>query len=260
MIAVIGCGNPNRSDDGVGPHIIAQLRARQVERDGVSLFDAGTDGMAAMFAARGCHTLIIVDACRSGSTPGAIFEVPGAELERPYAAALNLHDFRWDNALHAGRMIFRDQFPTDIAVLLIEAESVGLGLGLTPTVTTAAAVVITRIEALIAARSRRDGGASVSLRHGGLYLGRDVFDRYFAGLEAVILLRRDNDLLILPVRHAAAGGYLLKRRNAAGDRVVNAPDFFREHGLGDEVELDLAVDWSTRSAGLVAADAFRLQI
>ena len=37
--------------------------------------------MAAMFAARGCRTLIIVDASRSGSEPGAIFEVPGAELE-----------------------------------------------------------------------------------------------------------------------------------------------------------------------------------
>ena len=44
-----------------------------------------------------------------------------------------------------------------------------------------------------------------------------------------------DDLLILPVRHAAAGGYLLKLRNGAGDRVVNAPDFFREHGLDDEV-------------------------
>ena len=62
------------------------------------------------------------------------------------------------------------------------------------------------------------GGASVMLRH-------------FAGLEGVILLRRDNDILILPVRNNAAGGYLLKLRNSAGDRVVNAADFFRAQAI-----------------------------
>ena len=100
---------------------------------------------------------------------------------------------------------------------------------------------------------------SLSLRRGGLYLSREVCDRYFPGLEAVILLRRDDDLLILPVRHAASGGYLLKLRNGAGDRVVNAPDFFREHGVGDEVERQMSAAWVTKSAGLVAADFFRLQ-
>ena len=73
----------------------------------VRLLDAGTDGMAVMFAARGCRTLILVDACRSGSEPGAIFEVPGSELAQPYAPGLNLHDFRWDHALYAGRADLR---------------------------------------------------------------------------------------------------------------------------------------------------------
>ena len=89
----------------------------------MQLLDAGTDGMAVMFAARGCRSLIVVDACRSGSEPGAIFEVPGAELEQRYQPTLNLHDFRWDHALHAGRAIFGEEFPDDVVVLLIEAET-----------------------------------------------------------------------------------------------------------------------------------------
>src|SRR6516164_2631138 len=129
MIVVIGCGNPNRSDDGVGPEVVRALRARG-ERDGVRLLDAGTDGMAVIFAARGCRTLIIVDACRSGSETGAVFEVPGAELEQQYQPSLNLHDFRWDHALHAGRMLLRDDFPADVTVLLVEAESIDSGVGL----------------------------------------------------------------------------------------------------------------------------------
>ncbi|MBI3699701.1 MAG: hypothetical protein HY242_04560 [Afipia sp.] len=100
--------------------------------------------------------------------------------------------------------------------------------------------------------------AIVTLKSGALYMTCDVYDRYFAGLETVILLRRDNDLCILPVRHAAAGGYLLKLRNKAGDRVVHAPDFFREYGIEDAVALELSVAWSSDRGGLIAASAFRL--
>ena len=152
MIVVIGCGNPNRSDDGVGPQVVRTLRERGIASDDVRLLDAGTDGMAVIFAARGCRTLLIIDACRSGSEPGAVFEVPGAELEQQYQPSLNLHDFRWDHALHAGRMLLRDDFPTDVTVLLVEAESIDSGVGLSPAVSAAASKVVDRVEALILAR------------------------------------------------------------------------------------------------------------
>jgi hypothetical protein len=100
--------------------------------------------------------------------------------------------------------------------------------------------------------------ATVTVKRGSLYLARDVYDRYFAGLEAVVLLRRDDDLLILPVRHAASGGYLLKLRNGAGDRVVSAPDFFREQGLAEDAELRLSVAWNADKAALCSAKAFEL--
>jgi hydrogenase maturation protease len=151
MIVVIGCGNPNRSDDGVGPEVVRALRARG-ETSGVRLLDAGTDGMAVIFAARGCRSLIVVDACRSGSEPGAIFEAPGSELEQPYQPSLNLHDFRWDHALHAGRMLLRDDFPTDVTVLLIEAANIDFGVGLSPAVSGAASKVVDRVQELIRAR------------------------------------------------------------------------------------------------------------
>jgi hydrogenase maturation protease len=152
MIVVVGCGNSNRSDDGVGPRIVSTLRSREVEGHGVRLIDAGTDGMATMFAARGARSLIIVDACRTQSTPGSIFEVPGNELEQGYTPALTMHDFRWDHALFVGRKIFRDAFPTDVVVLLIEAGTVEFGIGLSPAVSLAADVVTERIERLIQCR------------------------------------------------------------------------------------------------------------
>lgn len=149
MIAVIGCGNLNRQDDGVGPEVIHRLRETGLASVKVKLFDAGTDGMSVMFAARGCASLIIVDAVTTGAAPGAIYEVPGAELERPHMPSLNLHDFRWDAALHAGRRIFRDAFPEDVTVFLIQAEGLDFGIGLSDAVAAAAQTVSRRIEALI---------------------------------------------------------------------------------------------------------------
>jgi hydrogenase maturation protease len=155
MIAVIGCGNPNRSDDGVGPAVLRLLAGRALARDAqVRLLDAGTDGLAVMFAARGCRSLIVVDACRSGSDPGAVFEVPGTELAAPSPPSFTTHEFRWDHALHAGRQVLRDDFPDDVTVLLVEAADIGLGLALSPEVAAAADRVADRIEALVGDRRR----------------------------------------------------------------------------------------------------------
>lgn len=95
------------------------------------------------------------------------------------------------------------------------------------------------------------GDQTLSLRRGSLYLTRAVYDRYFPGLDSVVLLWRGGRLAILPVHHAASGGYLIKRRNAAGDRVVTAPDFFRAQGVPDEPEIVLAVRWSAEDGALI---------
>jgi hydrogenase maturation protease len=105
-----------------------------------------------MFAAKGCGSVIIVDACRSGAQAGAIFEVPGAEFARPPRDSFSLHDFRWDHALYAGRQMFPASFPADVTVFLIEAERVDFGIGLSPAV----AVAAERVASIIGQRVRRE--------------------------------------------------------------------------------------------------------
>ena len=147
MLTVIGCGNPNRSDDGVGVFVARKLMERFGRDDPgrYRIFDAGTDGMGVMFKARGSSALIIVDASSTGSDPGAVFEVPGQELEGKPTQGYNLHDFRWDHALFAGRRIFKDEFPDEVTVFLIEAGSLDLGLELTEPAQSAAERVIETI-------------------------------------------------------------------------------------------------------------------
>ena len=151
MLTVIGCGNSNRSDDGVGVFIAQSLLAyvsRQGRKD-VRVFDAGTSGVEVMYQARGARQLIIVDAAKSGAQPGAIFKVPGEELTIDVEPVLGLHSFRWDHAIAAGRRIFRDQFPDDVTVYLIESLSLDFGLELTAPVRESAQKVISEIQRII---------------------------------------------------------------------------------------------------------------
>ena len=54
---MIGCGNSNRCDDGVGVFVAQSLQRylSRRPRDNVRVFDAGTGGMDVMFQARGAR-------------------------------------------------------------------------------------------------------------------------------------------------------------------------------------------------------------
>ncbi|MGM3306188.1 hydrogenase maturation protease [Anabaena sp. WFMT] len=147
MLTIIGCGNLNRNDDAVGVIIAQRLQQylAQNPHPNIRIFDCGTAGMEVMFQARGSEKLIILDASCTGSEPGAIFKVPGKELEALPEPSYNLHDFRWDHALAAGRKIFADDFPQQVTVYLIEAANLNLGLELSPVVQHSADLVFAEL-------------------------------------------------------------------------------------------------------------------
>jgi hydrogenase maturation protease len=150
-LTIIGCGNLNRNDDAVGI-IIAQRLQQYINQNPhprVQVYDCGTNGIEVMFQARGSERLIIIDASCTNSQPGAIFKVPGAELAVLPEPRFNLHDFRWDHALAAGRKIFQQNFPLDITAYLIEAGNLDFGLDLSPAVQDSANIVFTELTTII---------------------------------------------------------------------------------------------------------------
>jgi len=151
MLTIIGCGNLNRNDDAVGVIIAQRLQQylAQNPHPNIRVFDCGTAGMEVMFQARGSEKLIILDASCTGSEPGAIFKVPGKELEALPEPSYNLHDFRWDHALAAGRKIFADDFPHEVTVYLIEAANLDLGLELSPVVQHSADLVFAELITIV---------------------------------------------------------------------------------------------------------------
>lgn len=132
QILIIGCGNLLRGDDSVGPVMIRRLWELGLPQD-VFCCDGGTAGMDVAFQMRGKDKVIIIDAARTGETPGTIYKVPGSELENlPPLTDIHTHNFRWDNALAFGRWLLKDEYPQDITVYLIEGENFEFGETLSP--------------------------------------------------------------------------------------------------------------------------------
>lgn len=68
-------------------------------------------------------------------------------------------------------------------------------------------------------------------------------------VEAVVLLRREEDVLIMPVQNAS-GGLLLKIINAKGDRVVHASEFFMFNNIECQDEKTVTAHWNSDMAAL----------
>lgn len=74
---------------------------------------------------------------------------------------------------------------------------------------------------------------SIQVRAGRLHIPGEVYDAWLSGCPAVALLAREGQWLLLPLL-AGAGGLQIKLRNLRGDRVVEAQEFLRAQGLGDD--------------------------
>ena len=119
---IIGCGNLLRGDDAAGPEVVRRLTARGLP-DGVGCVDAATAGIDVALAMRSVPHVIVVDACRSGSPPGTLIELSGAEVEQlPSPSGISVHALRWDHALAFARWRLAAEYPARVTVLLIAGE------------------------------------------------------------------------------------------------------------------------------------------
>lgn len=136
-VCVIGCGNLLRGDDAAGPILIRRLWDLGTGEH-TRLVDGGTAGMDVAFQMRGAERVILIDACTVGDEPGTLFRVPGdAIADLPAPTDIHSHSFRWDHALAFARWLLKDQYPEEVEVWLIEAESMGHGAPLTEKVAAA---------------------------------------------------------------------------------------------------------------------------
>lgn len=89
------------------------------------------------------------------------------------------------------------------------------------------------------------------LKNGNIYLDRALYETYFSAIHSVVLLKQASLIQMLPVQQAG-GGLLMKIKNAKGDRVVHATEFFQQHGIEIKMDKEFLLDaqWNTDMAAL----------
>lgn len=128
--AIMGFGNPCRSDDGVGCYVIDQLRAYiDEENQEISLFDMGTSAFEVLFKLQGHNRIIIIDAViNTKEQPGTLYKLPAAEIDSAIQddPMVFLHGLKWDQALSYAKKILTTNYPEDIEVYLIAVDNLKL--------------------------------------------------------------------------------------------------------------------------------------
>ena len=148
QIAIMGFGNPVRSDDGVGIYVIEELQKRIEDNASISIFDMGTAAFEVLFGLKGHQKIILVDAViNSNEDVGTLFKVPAEEvLQTPEDNPMVfLHSMKWSQALSYAKKILQDEYPDDIQVYLIAVENTKLDVNLSKTVQNAGDKVVNLI-------------------------------------------------------------------------------------------------------------------
>jgi len=146
--AIMGFGNPVRSDDAVGCYVIEQLQKKGLESDTITLLDMGTGAFEVLFKLQGHQRIIIVDAViNTGEAVGTLYKVPAEEIN---AAIIDdpmvfLHSIKWDQALSYAKKILREDYPKDISVYLIAVDNTRIEMELSDVVKQAGDKVVNYI-------------------------------------------------------------------------------------------------------------------
>ncbi|MBQ0732882.1 hydrogenase maturation protease [Aquimarina celericrescens] len=131
--AIMGFGNPVRSDDAVGIYVIEELRKKIGDKNHITIFDMGTAAFEVLFGLKGHDKIILVDAVINSSEPvGTLFKVPANEIMKAPKEdpIVFLHSMKWNQALSYAKKILRDNYPDDIQVYLVAIENTKLEINL----------------------------------------------------------------------------------------------------------------------------------
>ena len=142
---VVGVGNRNRGDDGVGPRVVDAVRARLAH---VTTYLAHGDLSDLVMRWEPDQQVIVVDAMVSGRPPGSIVQVNAIEEHLPIGSGLlSSHGVGLAEAVELARVL--DRLPATLTIFGVEAEQFEYLGEIGTNVASAIDEVVDRIEALI---------------------------------------------------------------------------------------------------------------
>ncbi len=269
--AIMGFGNPVRSDDAVGIYVIEQLHKKLGELENLKILDMGTSAFEVLFQLQGQKRIILVDGViNTGEPVGTLFKVPASEVEKaPQDDPLVfLHSIKWDQALSYAKKILGDAYPKDIHVYLVAIDNTRLELDLSPEAKAAGDKVVELIindlnssplnppplegRAGVGSQtpplgaeglsSSEAGGLELQLKACHLVIAHQLVQEVF-GDETHVFLRyypERKSLLLAPVSQSwfkkmhEASQFMLKNKNLQGDKTVAIHEILIDHEIDEE--------------------------
>ena len=148
---LIGLGNPDRGDDGLGPRVIRALAGRLAPR--VVCITHEGDGAALLERWQPDDRVVLVDCVRSAAAPGTIHRLDALESNIPsdffhYSS----HAFGLAEAVEMARSLGR--LPSHLLIYGIEGGDYTWGCGLSPDVARAASELTSRLLDELGANAR----------------------------------------------------------------------------------------------------------
>ncbi|GAB6183995.1 hydrogenase maturation protease [Thermodesulfovibrio hydrogeniphilus] len=136
---VIGIGNPNFKDDGVGLKIVEAFENKVPT---IKLLNISFELIDSML---GYDRAIIVDGVKTGREPGSILEFTSDYWEKVYASGT--HSLSIFELIRIGYSVYPDEMPKDIKIIGVEVEDVEtLSRECSPSVEAAIPEAVSRIK------------------------------------------------------------------------------------------------------------------
>lgn len=131
-IILLGVGNILLTDEGLGVHVVNEMRKEYTFTPEISIIDGGTMGMELLSYMRGMKKLLLVDAVNGGEEPGTVYEFPHKDMETYFTDHISVHEVGMQDILRIRAL--QDNPLEDAMVIGVEPESLDIGLAVSDTV------------------------------------------------------------------------------------------------------------------------------
>jgi len=149
-ILVMGVGNILLSDEGIGVRVIEAMKDNNLP-DNVEILDVGIGALDIIDIIANREKVIIIDAVRGGSEPGAVYRFAPNDIAIQSPTPISVHQFDIPGTLNMAELV--GCMPQQVIIFGIEPKRLEWGLELSPEV---AAVIPRVIELITSELSKQD--------------------------------------------------------------------------------------------------------
>ncbi|MDI6785725.1 MAG: HyaD/HybD family hydrogenase maturation endopeptidase [bacterium] len=126
-IVIVGIGNILLTDEGIGVHVISELKKEEIPSY-IEIIDAGTATIDLIDSICDVDKLILIDAVKGGGKAGSIYKFDPSDIEFEKEVVSSLHQVGLIEVLNIAQKLGRR--PKDVVVIGVEPKEIRWGLEL----------------------------------------------------------------------------------------------------------------------------------